>query len=932
VADRQAGLLERSDELANLQVRAAEAARGSGSACLIEGAAGTGKTTLLGACREISTEEGLKTLRARAGALERDLAWNLVRQLFAPVIDAPAQDQRDLLAGAASLSTPALGLGSGADQDALHGLYWLTTNLARREPLLIAVDDAHWGDLPSLRYLAYIGERVSDLPVLVAVTTRSGELDHAPLTTLASRATSQSFLLHELSASASADLVQNRMGADATDEFCASCHQATNGNPFLLEELLTQLQREGLDPTGADAGAVSRVTPPAIARSLLLRLIHLGPSARELASAVAVLGDATELRFAAALAGLDSEEAARAADDLAAASILNPGAPLEFAHPIVREVIYAELPKHDRARRHAGAARVLADAGAGSARVAAQLLEAEPQGSAWAIERLREAAAEAVAAGAPGPAIDLLERALREQPEAPTRAKILLDLGFAEASEALGGADRMREALASASDPQLRAAIGLALGRTIGLGGRHAEAVEVFERALREPHEDGELQLRLRAELAGHCLHAAEKLPLGFEMLAAVDTDATPAAPAERLLRVMAAFALISAGRISSAGAREIAIEAAGDRGPFEEHGSSLVFFIAETLVFADYLEDATAMLDELIAEARARGSRPGVALASAFRAQAALRRGAVAEAETDGRTAFEVVDPEVLGYCRPYALSFFIDALVERDALEEADELLGMVGPSAQWPQLWQFGLLIGSRGRLRLAEGRAAEAAEDLLACGERLSPWRPRNPGSVPWRSDAAVALAASGERTEAKKLVEWELGHARALSAPRAIGAALRAAGVVEGGPGGIELLRQAVAELEGSGAPLEQARALVDLGAMIRRSGSRADARVPLQRGIELARCCGAKAVARRGSDELSATGTSVRPALGGVESLTASELRVARMAAEGRTNREIAQALFVSLRTVETHLTHTYQKLDISRAELGAALDGERAP
>jgi DNA-binding CsgD family transcriptional regulator len=932
-SDGQLDLLERSRELATLRRHVNAAASGSGSICVIEGAAGIGKTALLSACWSLSERAGLQALGARAGLLERDLAWNLVRQLFADVIRATEREREKLLSGAAELAAPALGLSSEADIGTLHGLYWLTADLAESAPLLVAVDDAHWGDLPSLRYLAYIAERVADLPVLLAVTIRRGEHDPGALDALSTRAASRLIPLGELGGPSSAQLVRATMGTGATDGFCAACHHATRGNPFLLRELLTQLHADGVSPDDDSAAEVAGVTPHVVVRSVLLRISRLQPEARELAGAVALLGSETEPSIAAAVAGLESGPAARAADALARAEILRPGAPLEFVHPIVREAIYGQLPQLERARRHGQAARLLAEAGADPKRVAAQLLETQPEGDPWVVEHLEEAAAEAIAEGAPGPAARLLERALREDPEDALRARLLLELGLSEARNDLGGADRMREALALASDAHQRAEIALALGRTVGLAGHHSAAVEVLERALAEPHRDCELRLRLEAELAGHCVHAADKLPLGLAHLSRVDLDRTPRGSAEALLQVIAASALIASGRIAPTRAREIALTAARDRSLFEQEGSYLVFFIAETLVFADYADDAAAVLDEMIDDARGRGSAPGVALASAFRAQAAFRRGAVQQAEADARTAVEV-DPEMLGYSRPYALSFLVDPLVERGELEEAEAVLDSAGPSREWPQLWQFGLLVGSRGRLRLAQGRTAEAVGDLLECGRRLAPWAPRNSGTVAWRTDAALALASLGEQDDAERLAEWELRHARAVGARRPIGVALRTAGVVEGGAHGIELLEEAVAVLESSSARLEYARALTDLGAARRRAGHRRDARDPLKQSLDLADRSGATVLAERARGELIAAGARPRrDRIAGRGALTASELRVAEMAAGGMTNREVAQALFLSLRTVETHLTHAYQKLDISsRAELAEALQAPPVP
>jgi DNA-binding CsgD family transcriptional regulator len=511
---------------------------------------------------------------------------------------------------------------------------------------------------------------------------------------------------------------------------------------------------------------------------------------------------------------------------------------------------------------------------------------------------------------------------------------LLVELGSAEARSDLGGVSRLREALSLIGDPHARAEIALTLGSTVGLAGDHVQAADVLEAGLREPHDDEELKLRLLAEQAGHCLHAAARLELGFERLASVPFDRPATDPAEHQLRVIAAHGAICSGQMTAAQARDIALVAAAGRRVVEREGLSQVLFVAELLVYADEVDAAIAVLDDAIADARARGSMPAVALASAFRAQAVLRRGAVLEAEADARTSLEVLDTELLGYCRPWVLSFAIDVLVELGRLDEAQQLLALAGPRERWPQLWQYVLLAGSEGRLLMAEGAFDRAAEVFLWCGQQLAPWRPRNPASVPWRSGAALALAAAGRHQEALRLAQWELQHARQLDVTsRPLANALRACGLVEGGAEGLALLVEAAEVLEPSAFRLDHARALVDLGAALRRAGSRVEARERLREGLDGARRCGAAPLAQRAWEELVAAGGRPRGnAEADGELLTPSELRVARLAADGRTNREIAQALFVSLRTVETHLTHVYQKLDLdSRAGLAGAL-AARAP
>ena len=185
---------------------------------------------------------------------------------------------------------------------------------------------------------------------------------------------------------------------------------------------------------------------------------------------------------------------------------------------------------------------------------------------------------------------------------------------------------------------------------------------------------------------------------------------------------------------------------------------------------------------------------------------------------------------------------------------------------------------------------------------------------------------------GAEDRAEELVAEDVGLARAVGAPHALGIALRAAGLIAGGNRGLERLAEAATVLERSGVDLELARTLTDQGAALRRAGRRRDARAPLRRALDLAMRCGAIALARRAREELVAAGAKPRrERISGVAALTASELRVAQMAAQGLTNRQIAQALFITMRTVSAHLGHVYSKLDISdRAQLPAVLSVER--
>jgi DNA-binding CsgD family transcriptional regulator len=309
------------------------------------------------------------------------------------------------------------------------------------------------------------------------------------------------------------------------------------------------------------------------------------------------------------------------------------------------------------------------------------------------------------------------------------------------------------------------------------------------------------------------------------------------------------------------------------------------------------------------------------------MRSHAHYRRGELADAEADAQGA---LDASGEGWFTA-PVGFLADALIERGELEAAEAAFVRYDlTDALFPNLLVANLLLDARGRLRCAQGRYEEGLADLLAVGERLQAWDTANPAVISWRSSAALAHAALGERDVARKLTDEELPAARAFGAPRALGVALRAAGLVREGSVGIELLREAVSVLEGSAARLEHARALTDLGAILRRDGRRTEAREPLRRGLDLADRCGADALAARAREELVTAGARPRrERISGAEALTASEHRIATLAATGMTNREIAQALFITIKTVKAHLGHVFQKLDITaRSELPDALAG----
>jgi DNA-binding NarL/FixJ family response regulator len=343
-------------------------------------------------------------------------------------------------------------------------------------------------------------------------------------------------------------------------------------------------------------------------------------------------------------------------------------------------------------------------------------------------------------------------------------------------------------------------------------------------------------------------------------------------------------------------------------------------------------LDTAVALCDALIDVARPRGWLIALVHGSMFRAMALVRAGEIRDAEADARLAFEHKLRVAPAQAMLWSLAFLVDALVEADDFVGADAALSAARQQAAPPggTLGALSLLQG-RARLRLAQHRPEDALADAREAGARALEFGNRHAVFGGWRVAAIEALVTLGETAEAELLAREQLALAERLGTPGARGTALRVLARTQGEP--IPLLERAVETLDASPARLEHTRALVDLGSALRRANRRADAREPLRRALEQADRGGMLLLARRSREELHAAGARPRrSALSGPGALTPAERRVAELAALGHGNRAIAERLYVTQRTVETHLTHAFQKLDISsRAELAAGLEPQAA-
>ena len=915
-------LLERGAELELVSAVVARAADGRGGLVAIEGPPGIGKTRLGDEAAAVARNAGMVVLSARASELELDFGFGVVRQLFEPVLDRLAFE------GAAALAAPALGLEPASpaveDQDArfavVHGLYWLTANSAADEPTLLCVDDLQWADRPSRRFLAYLARRVADLPVLLVVSLRPALPGEERPEAEAIASARETLLIRPapLTVAAVAALAEDRLGSVADLDFAEECRRVTGGNALLVEELLAELEETGASATAATARELGTAGTERVARGVQRHLASLPGAATALARSVAVLGDGCGLGAAGELADLAREETARAAEALVAADVLTGSTALRFRHPLVRAAVAGGLSPPAAAAAHARAARLVAGRGAPAAAAATHLLSSPPAGDAWSVGVLRTAAREAVRQGAPELAARHLRRALEEPPPGPDRAELLLALGAAEQHAGLPGApDRLRDAIALIDEPRERAGAGLRLATALSERLRWREAAEAARAALADA--DGEQALALQAVLAD-CVRmdpsAGDDEPERLRLLAATLSGDTPA---ERLVLATAASVTPEDTAEAHAAAAELL-----DRSVLldPEQAGRPETGIVSNFIRAGRLEDADRVVARVMDDARSRGLVQRHGLMLSMRAWIALERGELAAAEEDLRAALDLARDIDLSPVTAAAMLAVV--LAERGEPAAAGEVLDQYGVAGELPEQQVMNVVLHLRARVRDAQGRADEALADALDVGRRYERIGLRR--AVPaWRSLAAVLLAGAGERERARSLAREERELADRWGTPPARALALRGLGLVSADT---DLLRAAVAELEGSPWRLELARARVDLGAALRRAGRRRESRAPLSAGMDLAAACGARAIGDRARTELLATGARPRRlALTGADSLTPSERRVCDLAAGGRTNRQIAQDLFVSSRTVEAHLRSAYGKLGVrSRDELAAIL------
>lgn len=925
-------LLEREAALGLIGEHLLAASEGAGSLVLVEGPAGAGKTALLRRLREDGAQRGLRTLQAVGGELEREFAFGLVRQLFEPVVQAAAPAERErLLAGAAAQAAPVVGADPAAFEPSatagfatLHGLYWFVATLAEQAPLLLVVDDVHWGDAPSLRFLDFLARRVPELPLMIAAGLRPHEpgAEEALLAGLAEAPEVAVVRPAPLSAGAVRAIVDRGLGERTTEALAASTYEATGGNPLLVRELVRSLAAGDAAPTPA---ALRETVPASVGRLVRRRLARLDPAAAVVAGALAALGDHRDVPLLVAVSGLDTA-AVRAALRVLRDAELVDGEPPAFVHPLVRQAVADALPERDRDRIHRRAPSCCATA-APTTRSSCTCSRRRRWAIPWVVPFLRAAGLRALADGAPDAAVRRLQRALEEHGEQGPQADALrLELGLA----AMAAGDPIAvEQLARAAHGDDPLVALRATETQIPLGAYSDEDTleQMLARMQRgiEQHGAGDpvLSDRLRGRVLDGMITQTRLSDERARMLAEPVAE-----PGPNLLAHLAWEA--ACGDASAEEIMRLSRGALAQR-PFtrlQGVEQPTAIWAVMALTVADGAQEAEAALDDAEATLRRQTSLFGRAFTSLMRAEWLLAFGSATLAEATARESVEPMEQTGNVSSAASSRSALASALVLRGELDAAEAALAPLGDDERFEREWGGGSVWASRAELRLAQGRPREAIEQLRRVEALCARYGWRRFARGTHVADLARALAMAGELEEARALAEAEAADARRRGVVRLEAVALVALGLALEGDAGLEALHAAV-ELAGRGGPvLVQASAALELGAALRRANRRVDARERLSAARDLAHRVDARLLLDRATEELTiAGGRPRRIALSGADALTPSERRVAEQAARGLSNREIAETLFVTRKTVESQLGASYSKLGIrSRSQLAEAL------
>jgi len=894
-----------------------------GVSLLLEGDIGTGKSHMVRTALRFARGKDFEVISARARLSERTLPAGVLHQV---------RDQLLSLVGG-------LGSGPGVPGSAAVATHRLVVALTDRTPLLVCVDDLQWTDPESLHWLGHLMARLEGLPIVLLCALgrdyahpRDAEQRTQGTATLTDAVSGfhQRFLLQGLNADCVGYLLARTFGEPVSMDIARACRAATGGNPLLMQALQRELRRSDTGLAELSAERVADIGSVEVAETLAARIEPWLPGAGRVLEVVAVMSPVRHCAVMARLIGVTSEEAADLLYTFVRCGILvKTAAGVGFGQPMIRASFLVAMPPSERARLHAETARVLHAEAAPCDEIIAHLVVAAPIGEPWACQLLISGADSALADGDLKNARNFLERALDEC--GPTEQSALLRrLGHvALIDDPTAAIASLRSSLRLLEGTgEERVLVLLDLLQALVLTGDIAEALRVADAALPElEHGDADVESRRAVGAASGVLAL-----LGGGGVRSVPPEVSAdASRAPWVTRLEAAWSALSAewrGTGRTEAVRWARLGLGQTSAQVHVHVLPRLWLVL-ALFCAGEQTEAVEKCRTIVAQATAAGSSTMAALARSVLAECAFRAGRIEEAAEEARKALEHGRGSAwLGSAQ--ARCWLGGILLESGDVGQAQELLADDRSVGSTPDVLMPTLLF-HRGRLQIEVGWTAAGLADLEECGRRLSQRGCLNPAVFPWRSEAALAHARLGDPAAADRLAREELDLAREWGAPTAIGVALRALGLLASGDQRTALLVEAVGVLREAGAPLEEARAVRDLGRELLRTGKARQARAELRAALGLAQKCGADGLVGTLGQDLAEAGA--RPRRGteiGLESLTPAERRTALLAARGLTNREIANRLYVTRRTVEMHLSRVYRKLSISdRRDLSVVTSDE---
>ncbi|QNE79583.1 AAA family ATPase (plasmid) [Streptomyces finlayi] len=932
-------LFGRSEEFKIITEMLDSAVAGAGAVSLMEGMIGTGKTALLRWAEATARDKGMVVLSATASPVEQHFSLGIVHQLLATLPQTAQGWERAL-----ATSTKSDGGRTGHDYPLLAELCAGVGRAARCSPILLTVDSLQHADRESLLWLGFLSRRLANLPVVLLATKRCGETasdQHLLVEFMEGIRPDRHIHLRDLSPSAASDLAAALCGHD--HESVDALVAGAGGNPYLLTEQMRNVPAEQIRTTSAGPGArphdgpghaadeISAEQPPAgpqdervhlqgVKERILCMLRRLDPHCLKIARAASTLGSPLDPAILSDLCGVPTEEACRSLSRLTESGLLCRH-DMKFRHPLLSELLYQDIPCAERAELHLLAARFMRRRGAPPADVSAHLLRSHRLDEPWMVRLLLDAA-QGMVGRDPARARRLIEKAVLHG--VPDELAVRAEGMRIQALTALDLPASARALTAHAAGPlrpeeRLREALRLSdiLLRLDELSG----AREVLEKARAElGSADPSSAARLRRRLTHVRLHEgtyrADDRCGGEDRLERV-----------LLLRTATGDSARAARRIAN---RSLTV-------PRAPYGSSTWYHALLALLWSGDVDEARRHLDTEVRLARAQGAVTRIAEALVVRALVQLHRGLLADAEDDACQSLELLTRIRASrhHVGALARSVLIDVALEKDDIAAASALLDEAPPLAgEQPRTWWRLYLLHSAGRALGRLGQVPRGLALIAQCEEELARRGIVNPAVLPWRSTRSGLLLAQRNVVAARRAAREETELARRWNAPFALGRALVAEAAASSGSEALHLTGQALDILEPSPTPLLFAHALYEAGRAHRQAGKARRTRELLHRANEMAISLGADGLVEAVQWELRYAGGRPDPRKDSAESLlTPTERQVSELAARGMSNRDIARLLKVSLRNIESHLTHSYRKLRISRRhELAKYFPPEEEP